>query len=416
METVWKRLFLENWPRKVLALVTAVVVWLFVNNSIIETKVIPNVPIKIVNLPADKTVIGLLPNGTMSKRVILTISGTKTVIDQLEPEDLEVVLDADASNGHDEWIVNITKKNLINLNPEIDFLNHITNVDHNELVIKLSRLVKAKIPITIQPPAGDPPAGYEYLDYWPQKLTQEISGPEEEMQKLKAKGFDLTFDISEITKGELDTIQSSPGNYSDDEIRFIVPKQWKQIPVPFHNYALEDINDPEAQHMRVYFLRKQTLAVEKELPIDVFYPLPNSDAINPEKVKLVAGKYVDIKNGIPVFKVPLHVKNVSKLFLNIVRENMQITLVASPQKEREFLNWSLDIINPNQLEDTYVAFLITKLASDKSGQESLPKKREVLIRKRFREYLQRVRLFTDTDQKLNIESTIENDKIMINAY
>lgn len=416
METIWKRLFLENWPRKLVALIAAIVVWLFVNNSIIETKIIPNVPIKIVNLPPDKTVIGLLPNGTMSKRVILTISGTKDIIDQLEPEDLEVVLDADASNGHDEWIVNITKKNLINLNPSIDFLGHITNVDHNELVIKLSRLVKAKIPITIQPPAGDPPPGYEYLDYWPQKLTQEISGPEEEIQKLKTKGFDLTFDISEITKAELDTIQSSPGNFSDDEIRFIVPKQWKQIPIPFHNYALEDINDPEAQHMRVYFLRKQTLAVDKELPIDVFYPLPTSDLINPDNTKIAAGKYVDFKNGIPIFKVPLYVKDVSKLFLNIVRENMQITLVAAPPKARDTLDWSLDIINPNQLEDTYVAFLITKLGNDKSGQENLPKKREVLIRKRFREYLQRVRLYSSEEQKLKVESVVEENKIIIKGY
>ena len=310
----------------------------------------------------------------------------------------------------------MSKKNLLSLNPDIDLATSITNLTHTEFVVKLSRLVTAKIPINILPPTGETPVGYEYLDYWPQKLTQTLSGPEEEIQKLKTRGLDFTFDLSDITVSDLDPIKSGPDNFHDDEIRFLVPPKWKKVIVPFHNNALEEINDPEAQNMRVYFLHKQVLPLEREIPLAIFYPLTTSDSINPETVKLIPGKYIHIQNSIPLFTVPLYVKDVSKLFLSVVRDNLQIALVAAPQKEREILEWSVEVINPNELEDTYVAYLITNLTSGKGGQSTVPKKREMLIRKRFRDYLQRLTLYTGPEQKLSIESSIEDGQIHLLNY
>lgn len=415
MESFLTRFFLHNWQQKIVAFITAMVVWLFVNHSITDTKTMANIPVKVVNLPPDKTIVGLMPNGVLSKRITLTLTGKKDVIDELEPADIEVVLDA-SSAGQDEWIVSISKKNLVSLNPDIDLSNNINSVSHSEFVIKLSRLVTAKIPINIPPPSGDAPQGYEYLDFWPQKLTQTISGPEEEIQKLKMRGLELALDLSEISKEELDGIKSSPGNFHDDEIRFLVPNKWKQVLIPFHNYAMEDINDPEAQTLRIYFLRKQILPLEREIPLTIFFPVATSETINPETVKIVPGKYVHIKNSIPLFTVPLYVNDVSRLFLSIVRDNLEISIIAAPHREREILEWSLQVINPAELEDMYVAFLITNLSGGKGGQNAIPKKRETLIRKRFRAYLQRLTLYSAPDQKLNMESTIEDKRLSILSY
>jgi len=415
METVIRSLIVNNWQRKVIAFVAAIVIWLLVDHSIIDTKNIPNIPIRILNLPADKTILGLLPNGILQKRITLTLSGSKDVINELEPGDLEVLLDASTASN-DEWVVKINKKNLVSLNPNIDLLHNITQVDHSELVINLSQLVTAKIPVVVLSPIGDPPTGYEFLDIWPLKLTQTVSGPEDEVQKLKAKGLDLTFDLSDISLSDLDSIKSSPGNFHDDEIRYLVPNKWKQILIPFHNNALEDINDPEAQVLRIYFLRKQVLPVESKVPLSVFYPLETSDSVNPDTIKMTAGDYVEMKNGIPVFTIPLYVKDVSRLFLSIIRDNLILNITAAPKKERQILEWSLGVVNTKELEDTYVAFLITHLSVGKNSQTALPKKREALIRKRFRDYLQRLRLYTSPEQKLNLESVIEDGKISIINY
>ncbi len=116
MEKVIKNLFLQNWQRKLVALLAALVVWILVNHSITDTKTLSNVPIRVVNLPPDKTILGMMPNGMLAKRITLTVSGSKEIVDELEPGDVEVVLDA-SQTDENEWVVQITRKNLVSLNP-----------------------------------------------------------------------------------------------------------------------------------------------------------------------------------------------------------------------------------------------------------------------------------------------------------
>lgn len=415
MESIITKLFLNNWQRKLVAVLTAIVIWFFVSNSITETKTIRNVPIRISNLPADRTIVGLLPNGILSKRINLTLSGSKDVIDELEPGDLEVNIDASAID-HADWIVLINKKNLVSLNPNIDLANNITSVNHTEFVIKLNRLVTAKIPITILPPTGEAPPGYEFLDLWPQKLLQTVSGPEEEINKLKAKGLEVTFDLGEIQKADLDNIKSPIQGGNNNEISYIVPSKWKQVMIPFRNHAIEDINDPDAASLRIDFLRQEFLPVDRNIPISIFYPAKNLATINPLTVKLEGGEQVLLKNGLYLFTLPTHVKNVSRLFLDIVRDNLEIDIAAAPKGEREILQWSLEIINPHDLEETYVAYHLANAGALKHSNNSMLKKREALFRKRFREYMYRMSLFASPDHKLNIESMIQDDKLKIINY
>lgn len=404
--------FLHNWQRKLVALLTAIVIWLFVDHSINETQTVSNIPIRIINLPSEKTIQGLLPNGMLSRRITLTLTGSKNVVEQLEPGDLEVLLDA-STTDNDDWIVNVSKKNLISLNPSIDLSQHISQIDHSEFVIKLSKLVTAKIPLLIGSPSGSAPQGYEYLDIWPQHLTQTISGPEEDIHKLKEKGLEISFDLNEISKDDLDAIKS---NVRNDEISFPVPKKWKQVLIPFRPNAPEEINDPEAQNLRIDFLRKEFIPLDKEIPVRVFYPLDDLDKLSPEVFSLSINDDIHTKNGVSIFTKPLFAAEVSRLFLDVVRNSIEIVIVASPKNKRKVLAWSLQFIQPRDLEDTYVAFSIANSSTNKGIQGAIPKKKEELLRKRFRDYMQRMTLYLANNKKLHLKSTIENDQIRVVAY
>lgn len=409
MENTLKSLLFNNWQRKAVAIVSGLILWLFVNSSITESKTIPNVPIRIINLPADKTIIGLLPNRLLSKRVTLTLSGTRDIIQELEPGDLEVLLDVSLADS-DDWVVKITKKNLVSLNPSIDLLHHITQVEHSEFVLKLSPLVTAKIPVRVLPPTGEAPEGYEFLDIWPQKLMQTVSGPAEEIDLLKVDGLELVISLEDITKADLEALKSFHGNSSyDGEVSYLVSEKLKKVQIPFRNHSLEEINDPEAEFLHLDFLRKDLLKVENEIPIRVFYPLKYSDAINAKTHPLAVGNAMREHNGIVLLTIPLFVSDVSSLFLDIVRENLEIDIVATPKSEREQLPWSLEVIDPHELEDMYVAYM----RNSTSDGNLIGKRIEPLLRKRFKNYMQRLALYTSLNHPLMIEATLGDTSINV---
>lgn len=413
MDKLISWIFLSNWQRKLLALASAVVLWYFVNASIVDTKTIPNVPIRITNIPAEKTVLGLLPNGMLSKRVTLTLSGTKDVVQDLEAGDLEVLLDASTANS-DEWIVQISKKNLVSLNPSIDLVHHITQVvSHSELVLKISPLKTAKIPIVVLKPIGEAPSGYEFLDIWPQHLMQTIVGPEEEIQALRAEGLRLELNLGDITKADLEALKQPQSSVQNDEISFPIPDKWKKVEIPCRNNLKEDINDPDALYLRVDFLRKQFLPIDQEVPIRVFYPLKYLDVLNPNTYPLILNDQMKQNAGVTFLMVPLYLRDVSRVFLNIIRDNVELTIVAAPSSERAVLQWSLEVVDWHELEDVYAAMLSANSPEHKSKSATLAKQREMMLRNRFRDYMKRLRPYQAPEQKYNLDSRLEEKGIKV---
>lgn len=410
MENLIKNLFTYQWQRKLLALVIALVVWVIVNHTITATKTIPSVPVRVINLPTDQTITGLLPNGFLAKRITLTLTGTRDVIEELEPGDLEVLVDV--SNRPSEGVLQITKKNLVSLNPNINLMKHVVSLAHPEFLIKVSPVLTEQIPITIHPPIGKAPKGYEFLDVWPLTLTQTVSGPQEQVLNLKHQGLELTFNLDQITKEDLEALPSV-GQY-DDEVNFKVPEQWKKVTIPLPINSYVPLNDPDAQSLTLTFLREQFIPLKNELPINVFYPLKNSEKINPNTYALAPGPFIKFNNFVPVLTVPLFVNRVSKLFLEIVKDNMELDLVAAPIKERERWEWSVGIIDSAHLEDTFVAYLLSNNKYTGHSQ-TRAQERERYYRQRFRNYMQQFTLYLPSMNKLEIDSGIRDHHIAVHV-
>ena len=77
----------------------------------------------------------------------------------------------DLKNKTHNFTTLITKNNLISKNPNINLERSIKKVISSELTIKISRLVKEKIPVLITKPIGEAPKGYQFLDVWPFQLN-----------------------------------------------------------------------------------------------------------------------------------------------------------------------------------------------------------------------------------------------------
>src|SRR3990167_379292 len=357
MRLLIRKLFINNWPRKSLSVILAIIIWLGVNKSLITSKTINNVAVKIMNIPPGKTIEGIQSNGILSQRVNLTIIGNKTLLRDLNANDIEVVLDVLNKDG--EWISSITKNDLRSTNPEINISQGINKVLETNILIKLTKLITEKIPITITKPIGEAPQGYHYVDIWPYQLYITVSGSEGTINKLKLQGINLTFNLNDIAKSQLDDIRSTTIGTQSDVVSFFVPSHWKQISLPVLSAAPIEINDPDAKFLRIDFIRNELLKIENPIPIELYFPPSKINGVSPQKISITPNYLIENRNGLKMITTPLYVKGVSSFFLELMKDMIQIVVIVPPKKDGACMNWSIQFINHKFLEDRYVTLLTT---------------------------------------------------------
>ncbi len=410
MKSILERLFLAHWQRKAISVLLALVIWLTVNHTLTATRVIGNVPVRVTNIPAGKTIDGLQGSGFLSKKITLTLAGNKTLLDELASSDLEIIIDA--SDKPDEWIPTITKKNLVTVNSNLDIAKGITRISHSSFSIHLTKLITEKIPIIITKPLGEPPRNYLFLDVWPYHLYVTITGSEEAVKHLKATGLKVTFNLNEISKRQLDQLASTHEIPNKDVVSFLVPEEWKQLHIPTISDAPIPIDDPQSKALRIDFVRCDLLPIKKTIPIALFFPLDYADQYNPKTCTIENNELISSPYDLPIFKEPLYGKGVSRLFLEMVEDMMEIVIIVSPSTEHSFLPWSIQFINPRTLEDRYVSTLLSD-SSDDEISHMHPALREEYLRNRFRSYMSRFQFFKANDAKLDLNISLDKGLISI---
>ncbi|WP_201457038.1 hypothetical protein [Chlamydia sp. 17-3921] len=405
MIKIFFRLFIQNWLRKAVSLGFAVIIWILVGQSITVTRTLTNIPVRIVDLEAEQTVLGLQKNGLLNKKVSLTITGNKSTIQELRSSNLEVVISA---AGHSEsWIATINKHNLVSLEQETNISKGILHIAANDLFIHLTQYVTEDITVTITTPIGSTPKGYEYLDVWPKILHQKVSGPKEHVNALKEQNLELTFNLNKVSFEELERNRIAQGNR--DEIIFPVPEEWKKIFIPFENTYIS-LNDPQADFLRLLFLKQDFVYLDLNLPVFLFFPVKNLSKINPQVYFLESRDPIVLNQGTFQLNIPLYVKEVSRLFLDVVKNNIAVTIVVAPLHNQTSLGWAVEFIDEKTLEDTFVQAII---AQEYGILHDLALIDESSIRHRFREYLRKLALFTEDGALLNLSAEIHDNKIVI---
>lgn len=393
----------NNWQRKMISLLLAISLWLMVNQSMTMTKTLDNVAVRLINIPAGTTVDGLMPSGMLSKRISISLQGNKNLLKEVTSNDIEIILDATDKSA--EWIATITRKNLISLNPDIDLTKTVKRIIVQRIPISFTRMITEKIPVMVTHPIGESPRDYQFLDVWPYRLSITVSGPEEKIKQVKAKGINLTFNLNDITRQDLDEVDSS-----SDEISFWVPDEWKQIHLP----ALSDhplaIDDPQAADLRIDFVKSDLHSIAKPVPVTLFFPTEHSVNINPETYSIALGGLVDEVRGLYMIKKPLFAKGASRFFVDIVQDMIQISILVHPNGNK--LDWSVQFHNPRVLEDRYVA---THLANEEHRNEdpSFAKQRQEYLRNRFRSYMNRFQLYKSQTEKLELSIGVDHNHVCI---
>lgn len=410
MKSLLIRLFVQNWPRKLISLILSVIIWFVVSQSMATTKTLSNIGVRIVNIPEGKTVEGLQSNGLLQKRLTLTLTGNKNLLDELSSNDIEVVIDAGGQGK--EWIATITKKNLVSLSPDINLSSRISKISHKNFIIKLTNLVTERIPVIITQPIGQAPKGYEFLDIWPYQLHLVVSGPEELVKEVKNRGIKLTFNLNDISESQLDDLQSASSSKQTDVVSFYVPKHWKNVSIPMLTTNSIAIDDPDAKFLRIDFVRSELLPINHPIPLNLFFSANADNNFLPQKLSIIPNEFIEVKNGIKLVSQPLYAKGVSELFLETVTDMIDLVVIADPKTDSSSLDWSIQFINSTVLEDRFVSTLMSDI-SDESLHNLQPKIREEYLRNRFRSYMHRFKLYQANYKILNLNIQLQGSKINI---
>jgi hypothetical protein len=409
MKTLLHYIFLSHWERKLISVVLSVIVWLIVNHSLSISKTVESVAVRVINIPKGMTVEGLQSNGLLNTPITITLHGNKNSLSDLSGTDLEVVIDATDKSG--KWSPAITKKNLVFLNPEIDLSNANIRVYPCRLSVYLTRLITDKIPVVVTSPIGEAPRDYQFLDVWPYHLYLTVSASEDIVKQLKAEGLRLTFNMGNISHDEIDAVYQNAQMAKSGEVSFAVPDEWKHVVVPQISSQPILIDDPLAKFLRIDFIRNDLHPLAKSIPITLFYPTESSVVLNPENYTLQTNGIIQQFHGIPMIRKSLYAKGVSKLFVKLVQEMVQIAVIVSPKNERKSLDWSVQFINAKALEDRYVSILMSEREHEIELVQT--KKFEEHLRNRFRSYMNRFQLFKADQVHFELNAEIQGNTIRV---
>ncbi|NGX34780.1 MAG: hypothetical protein K1060chlam1_01136 [Candidatus Anoxychlamydiales bacterium] len=410
MKSILKKIFIDNWQRKILALIIAVITWIFINNSLTATKTIPNIPIKVINLSNDKTIPGMLPEGILAESTSITITGNQNFINQINSSDLEVVIDLEHKTHNFSTL--ITKSNLASNNPNINLERAIKKVKPTELKIKLSRLVKEKIPVLITKPKGEAPKGYQFLDVWPYQLYITLKGPEEVIKNLKATGCQLPFNLNDISENALSIITAANKRGKKDIVSFFIPTSWKKLNIPSLSPYPIEIDDPNSKALRLDFIKNDLIPLEAAIPIGLFFPPNTLDKLNPNTITLENNEFVKKINHYDMITTPLFAQGASESFIDIIKERMHIVILVEPKAAIVKLAWNTQVIIPIDLEDKFVNKILSE-ETDEESKEMEPHMREEYLRHIFRSYMHICRLYISPEKKLNLNITLEGSEVRV---
>lgn len=136
MKSWLTKAFIINWQRKLISFVLAIIIWLLVNHSLITEKTYTNVPVRVSNVPAGMVIQNQNQSGYLNNKVTLKIVGYKKILDELAPQDIQILLNA--QNRDKEWVASINKNQVVFLNKFINPYPYIRSINHEPFVVSLT--------------------------------------------------------------------------------------------------------------------------------------------------------------------------------------------------------------------------------------------------------------------------------------
>lgn len=389
----------QKWLRLFFSLSGAIFLWWYVHESIIGIKIFTEVPVYVRNIPPGKTIAGMKKEiGKLSETVTLVLRGRKRELDLLRSDQLEVTIDA--SDRGNVWHEELSLDNIRCFNPDVVLHKVVDGITHSALQFQMSSKTSRDVPLLVLNPVGNLPKGYSFLNIWPRRFSQNVQGPEDSIATLHAKQIYFSFELTRISKQELDHLsQEVP---LGGEFFYPIPDNWKQVTLPYpFTQETQKIHDPDAAHLMLILLKPGILQIPNPIPINI-----SSLPYLREEAKIHFDEETMHASGKQVFwNSPIYIQNVSQEFLTVIAPHLQMNIYIG---QKENVTVAIEMGNLERAEGKYIEYMLRRYPDAFKGNERDLKS---FLKEHFWRYIRSMGFLNSEKRALEFEASIKENLI-----
>jgi hypothetical protein len=184
-------------------------------------------------------------------------------------------------------------------------------------------------------------------------------------------------------------------------ISFPVPNAWKFVEAPALSNSPLLIDDSSISQLHIDFIQKEMFPLGMFLPIHIFYSAETFSSFTYSLDTIENQGVIEEKNGIFFFTTPLFVRGVSRSFLNLIKNRLELVLFPSG----DTFTWSIEPQGYSELAQEY--------ASQEKMRCPLNSPPEEYFIDLFQKYLHSIRFYQSDDEELQLQIEIKDKKLLI---
>lgn len=395
-------LLLNNWQRKLTALLLATILWFLVDYSSTMQRQFDSVPVYVKNIQPNHTVKGLKSGARLPFTTNLSVRGKRAWIKDIQSKDLKIVLDAKDQNS--DWSPQISAENIYSSTTRQSLASSISEVTSTPLSIHIEPTVEIPLTVYVAKPMGVSPQGYQFVGVSPRKLRTMVRVSAEEAEHFRSTNAQIEIDLNRISAEKLDILAQKAKAEGSDIISFEIPDAWKKFTLPDGSDKQEILASASSKRMHINFIKEKLIPLKRKIPVSIFLPPHVSSHLNSELVRLNVGNNVVLESGVHVLNLELFAGGVTPEFLDTVRDFLQISVIFDQAAATDSkLRWSLEFINDRKLEKWFIK---KALATHGFSESDTPR-----LAEQFRTFCSQMRLYTGPGKLLNLEINQEGHAI-----
>lgn len=374
----------SHWQRNVFSLFLACCIWYATCESLQITRTFTSLPVTVVNISPNFTVPGISPGGLIPERATLVLRGKKTGLNQLMHDRMSIFIDAKDKDRH--WVEKITPKHLRCGDSKIEIATIVNKVILGEVNVPLTTAVTDQVPVELRVEGDISRSSFKLIDFWPKGESQQVFGPERQIQELKIQGLRAEIDLTKVNFNQLMwQWESQSERFDEIPYNYIHPIKWASTAL----HTTSFVSSHSLAHIpRLFFLRDQCQTLNTPLPLYIQPAAGGLAACNLEALSSHLGGTITTSGDHHTLSAPLQIQGVSRSFLNLVEKSLILRVqMDSGAQIPSNMRWDWQLAKEGELERRYIDLMRqTQTATFNPG--------EYFWRRRFQSYLKNMQIQT----------------------